>query len=119
MPEADCEMNNTAPNALLEVSGSDFGGCILFFSRFLQLFPAVADIPEGSIEVNNLCIFYSVKQPNKQQLTLETEVHIVLVFCCGHPVIRHLCSCFVFIISDFRPAAQLCSVRKLDPRRVQ
>jgi len=54
---ADCEINIAAPNALLEVSGSDIGGCVLFFSRFLRLFSTVADIPEGSIEVNNLCIF--------------------------------------------------------------
>jgi len=55
MPEelritADCEINNAAPNALLEVSGSDIGGCTLSFSRFLRLFSAVGDIPEGSIE---------------------------------------------------------------------
>jgi hypothetical protein len=84
---AGCEINKAAPRALLDVSGSDIGGCILFFSRFLRLFSAVADIPEGSIEVNNVCLFNSVKQPTKRHLSLETEVHIVLVFFFGHPVI--------------------------------
>ena len=59
---------------------------------------------------------YSIKQPTKLQQSLETEVHIVLVLCCGHPVIHHLCNRFVFIICDFQPAAQCCGVRKLDSR---
>jgi hypothetical protein len=89
---AGCWANNATPLALLEISGLEIGGGILFFSRFSPSLLAVSEISGRSIEVNNFCILYYVKESTKQQWSLETELHIMLFFCITYPGIRHLCN---------------------------
>jgi hypothetical protein len=49
---AGCAIDDTS-HALLEVSGSNIGGGVLF-SRFWRLFSTLSDIPDRWIKTNNV-----------------------------------------------------------------